>query len=107
MKIEANGRSYVVIVDGKVLDPAPSQAVMNHSPDGFSWGYHGSGPAQLALALLLLVAPEPIALRLYQQFKRDVIANKPMSESWILDIDVEDWISSAIGSKWKEPTNAT
>jgi hypothetical protein len=24
----------------------------NHSPSGFEWGYGGSGPAQLALALL-------------------------------------------------------
>ena len=26
--------------------------VVNHSPDGFEWGYTGSGPAQLALAIL-------------------------------------------------------
>ena len=26
--------------------------IMNHSPNGFSWGYSGSGPAQLALAIL-------------------------------------------------------
>src|SRR5467141_965015 len=25
----------------------------NHSPTGFAWGYGGSGPAQLALALLI------------------------------------------------------
>ncbi len=24
----------------------------NHSPDGFDWGYQGSGPAQLTLALV-------------------------------------------------------
>lgn len=27
--------------------------VSNHSPDGFEWGYGGSGPAQLALALCI------------------------------------------------------
>jgi hypothetical protein len=26
--------------------------VVNHSPTGFAWGYAGSGPAQLALAIL-------------------------------------------------------
>lgn len=34
-----------VYVDGKRLDPEPSQKVRNHSPDGFYWGYGGSGPA--------------------------------------------------------------
>lgn len=28
------------------------QEIRNHSPDGFNWGYAGSGPAQLALAIL-------------------------------------------------------
>src|SRR6059036_1653610 len=27
--------------------------IRNHSPTGFQWGYAGSGPAQLALALLV------------------------------------------------------
>ena len=26
--------------------------LQNHSPDGFEWGYGGSGPSQLALAIL-------------------------------------------------------
>ena len=26
--------------------------LFNHSPTGFEWGYRGSGPAQLALAIL-------------------------------------------------------
>lgn len=36
--------------------------LFNHSPDGFEWGYGGSGPAQLALAILadfLGPAPSP------------------------------------------------
>lgn len=32
------------------LDPRTD--LRNHSPDGFEWGYHGSGPAQLAIALI-------------------------------------------------------
>jgi hypothetical protein len=34
-----------VWLDNKKLNPGPSQAIWNHSPDGFNWGYHGSGPA--------------------------------------------------------------
>src|SRR5580658_956339 len=42
----------------------------NHSPTGFAWGYSGSGPAQLALAILMDAAGEPaLALRHYQEFK--------------------------------------
>ncbi|MCK4554525.1 hypothetical protein KAU19_06245, partial [Candidatus Parcubacteria bacterium] len=42
-----------VWLDGYQLSPKKSQLVINHSPDGFAWGYGGSGPAQLALAILI------------------------------------------------------
>jgi hypothetical protein len=49
--------------------------VRNHSPTGFEWGYGGSGPAQLALALLLdATGDEAIALQHYQTYKRRVVA---------------------------------
>ena len=34
-----------VMLNGKLLNPVASQKVYNHSPDGFNWGYCGSGPA--------------------------------------------------------------
>jgi hypothetical protein len=43
---------YVVDVDGRRRPLATFEEIRNHSPDGFEWGYHGSGPAQLALAIL-------------------------------------------------------
>ena len=46
--VEANGKT-------RQLHPERSQAVKNHSPDGFNWGYGGSGPGQLTLAILLEV----------------------------------------------------
>lgn len=64
-----------VRVDGKPLDPGTSQKVMNHSPDGFAWGYAGSGPAQLALAVLLAAGVDPRhAPFLHQRFKAEFIA---------------------------------
>jgi hypothetical protein len=36
-----------------MISPAASLKVWNHSPTGFEFGYGGSGPAQLALAILL------------------------------------------------------
>src|SRR5690606_28865690 len=45
-----------------------------HSPDGFEWGYGGSGPADLALALLWdRIGAEP-SREMYQAFKADVVA---------------------------------
>ena len=44
------GHAADVTVNGKPLDPRLD--LWNHSPTGFQWGYGGSGPAQLALALL-------------------------------------------------------
>ena len=46
----------------------------NHSPSGFDWGHLGGGPAQLALAILAdHLNDDDEALRLYQQFKNQVI----------------------------------
>ena len=68
-----NDRS--VLLNGKPLSPIASQAVYNHSPDGFNWGYGGSGPAQLALAVLLELYGKEKALGNYQSFKWKIIAN--------------------------------
>ena len=57
-----------------------SLKLRNHSPDGFEYGYHGSGPAQTALAILLDLCGEKKALSYYQKFKREVIANLSRKE---------------------------
>lgn len=66
-----------VLLNGKLLTPHASLKLVNHSPDGFSWGYEGSGCAQLALAILQSLHAKEFALKHYQQFKRDVIAKIP------------------------------
>lgn len=40
------------IIPGAWRELDPRNKVANHSPDGFEWGYTGSGPAQLSLAML-------------------------------------------------------
>lgn len=67
---------YVVTVNGEGFPVAPSLAICNHSPDGYAWGYYGSGPAQLALAVLLNETGDvPLVLEVYQEFKTFLIAN--------------------------------
>ena len=65
-------------IDGveKPLSPKRSLSLADHSPDGFNWGYGGSGPAQLALALLLEVTDnDEVAGNHYQDFKWGVVAH--------------------------------
>lgn len=67
------------------LKPEASQKIINHSPDGFQWGYSGSGPSQLALAILLKVFsykfitnPKYISIlstSLYVDFKQRFVSN--------------------------------
>lgn len=85
-----------VIRDGfvEILDPQPSLKLRNHSPDGFNWGYGGSGPAQLALAILLdFTKDESAAQYFYQEFKMKVIAKLPAEKDWHLTaIQIENWL---------------
>lgn len=72
----------VVTADGDILDPRLD--LCNHSPDGFEWGYGGSGPAQLALAILAHhLDDDEQALALHQSFKFAVVARFPKS-GWTL-----------------------
>jgi len=76
-----------VYLDRCYLDPAPSQRAYNHSPDGFNWGYCGSGPAQLALAIVLKLTGKSDG---YQKFKEDVIAKIPQGKSFEIEFDYPD-----------------
>ncbi len=61
--------------DQEQLTPERSLELANHSPSGFEWGYSGSGPAQLALALLLdYTDDEDVALAHYTEFKNEVVS---------------------------------
>lgn len=87
----------VFLANGIELLPRESQAIVNHSPDGFSWGYCGSGPAQLALSLLLVFLPQGCALKLYQEFKGEIIAKLPGDKDFYLEPDdIREWIKNKI-----------
>jgi len=80
-----------VLVDGEPLPPCND--VYNHSPDGFEWGYGGSGPAQLALALLVHHCGKNRALKYYQDFKWRFISILPKDEIWKIESeDLDYWI---------------
>ncbi len=85
-----------VFIDDRLLRPERSQKVYNHSPDGFNWGYGGSGPAQLALAILLKFTDKDTALRLHQEFKWDVIAKLPQKD-FEINIDIKKLVRDLRG----------
>jgi hypothetical protein len=70
----------------RTLDPMTS--LVNHSPSGLEWGYAGSGPAQLALALCCDylgkdVLARATAVAIYQAVKNMVVA-KFDGRTWML-----------------------
>lgn len=75
-----------VWLNGKKLSPSKSQKYYNHSPDGFAWSYHGSGAAQLALAICIELNMQ----MLYQEFKRLYIAKLPASD-FDMHIDITEY----------------
>ena len=84
---EGKREGYVaeVTVNGRPLNPRLD--LWNHSPTGFEWGYGGSGPAQLALAVLAdHLADDEQAVRLHQSFKFAVIVKLPKRD-WTLTSD--------------------
>lgn len=86
--IKGNATTRKVWIDGKELLPGRSQKVINHSPDGFMWGYGGSGPAQLALAICLEFVTEQRAKAIYQQFKFKTIAQLPARKDFEVELDL-------------------
>ncbi len=98
-RAQRTGGRILVSVHNSVSDlsrellPGPSQKLWNHSPDGFEWGYGGSGPAQLALAILLdFTGDDKKAWRAYQTFKDDKIATAPLEGFTITGREINEWM---------------
>ncbi len=94
MHITGNVQTREVFVDGLELSPDESLKITNHSPDGFMWGYWGSGPSQLALAILLSVTDEETAERLYQAFKVEHVATWDKDKDLDEIVNIKDWLKS-------------
>ncbi|PSR22144.1 MAG: hypothetical protein C7B45_07930 [Sulfobacillus acidophilus] len=96
MKTYHGGRTAtepsVWVEQGTTRHPLPH--VGNHSPTGFNWGYGGSGPADLALSLLVNALGhrrQADTGPLYQEFKWAVVAHLP--DEWSLTPqDILDWV---------------
>jgi hypothetical protein len=85
---DGNSAAVFVSDDGKTMAPLPLRLdLVNHSPTGFAWGYSGSGPAQLALAILAdWMGCDQAARALHQRFKAAAIAGMT-GKHWSLTDD--------------------
>jgi len=89
------GQVIMVYEDGtKTLYGAyPLKHIVRHSPDGFNWGYGGSGPADTALSILTDCVGRDVANAFYQRFKSEFV------EDWkddfqITEYEIKDWLKS-------------
>lgn len=68
------------------------QALKLHSPNGFEWGYGGSGPADFALNILLRYTTKEIAYELHQDFKWKFVGALPREGGIIRGSVIRDWL---------------
>jgi hypothetical protein len=67
--------------------------LFNHSPTGFEWDYGGSGPAQLALAILDdHLGDDAAAVCLHQDFKRSVVTKLDRAEWRMSPREIDRWL---------------
>ena len=91
----ADGCVVTVTEDGGEPRPLdPRFDLRTHSPDGFGWGYGGSGPAQLALALAAdVLGDDERAQDVYQRLKFKLVGGLD-HDGWTL---TEDRLRHTIG----------
>lgn len=86
-KLQGRAETREVWLNGEKLDPKPSQKIRNHSPDGFAWGYNGSGPSQLALAIMYKLTGRTDG---YHDFKSRVIAALPFGQDFNVEFEITE-----------------
>lgn len=96
-----NEGCIVVIKNNNIAVPLDAHNdLANHSSDGFEWGYSGSGPTQLAFAILFEYAKTKFTEEVeaykyarthYISFRDDFIASIKSSELEISFAEIERW----------------
>jgi hypothetical protein len=100
MEIRGKWETKQVWIGGREVRAERSVRVRNHSPDGFSWGDDGNGPAQLALALLLELTNEDLALLWYQDVKWHIVARLAQDDFVIDSQEIVDCIVNEVKAEF-------
>ncbi|GBR74704.1 hypothetical protein NO1_1833 [Candidatus Termititenax aidoneus] len=87
--------------DSQGVNTNVPRRIVRHSPDGFEWGYGGSGPSDLALNILSIFVGQKAAEKdgLYQYFKWEFIATMPKQGGVIRREDILSWIKERSKNK--------
>ena len=85
----------LVTVDGAPMDWRSSLAARNHSPTGPAWGCGGSGPAPLALAILVQVPDDATTGPFYQKCRWSIIAPIEADRGALDAADIGGWLESS------------
>jgi hypothetical protein len=96
VEIRGTWEARQVWIGGREVLPGRSVRVRPHSPDGFSWSDGGNGSAQLALALLLELTNEDLALLWYQEVKWQIIARLPQDDFLLDSQEIVDCIVNEV-----------
>jgi hypothetical protein len=80
--------------------PLPQLCAFLHKT-GFNWGYGGSGPAQLALAILADALGDDKAQCCYQDFKWQVLSIISDDQWQLTEAEVRQWYRQF--RQWKKP----
>lgn len=90
-----NNGTALVTVNGQPLAlPTLLPGEVRHSPTGFEFGYGGSGPVELARAILIALYRHNATVRhprCYQRFKWKKIAFATGDVLELTNSDVDDW----------------
>ncbi len=92
---EIGGVDVLVIEfnDRKIKNRYPLKHICKHSPDGFNFGYGGSGCADLALSILTDFLEDPHTAELvYQEFKRFHISTFKGNAMSITGHEIRSWL---------------
>lgn len=97
-------QSAEVFIHDRPLPLKESLKSYPRSPLGFSWGYKGAGPAQLAYAILLDYTNDPdLALAYHHYFKDDVISKLPYGRDFELPLSyVQAWLDNLDDERRRE-----
>ena len=93
---------------GLVRVECAAQTWARHSPAGFEWGCGGSGPAELALNILLeATGDRDFAAEHHQTFKREFVAPLPFDGGRIEAAKISEWIAKRQRDRGEMQTRAS
>ena len=80
----------------------PLTHIERHSPDGFEYGYAGSGPNDLSLSVLTACIGPKLADLYYNQFTHDIIANVRREDcEWLMThASIMGWVDKIANHRW-------